>query len=57
MSYKNKYRITTGSGHNGVFPITVYWVELYKEGFLFGKRIKIKGFDSKSDAEEFMNMM
>lgn len=47
MAYKNKYRITTGSGYDGVFPITIYWVELYKEGFLFGK----------SDAEEFMNMM
>jgi hypothetical protein len=57
MAYKNKYRITIGGGYNGVFPITIYWVELYKEGFLFGKWIKIKGFDSKSRAKEFINMM
>jgi len=57
MAYKNKYRITNGSGYNGCRPITVYWVEIYKEGLIFGKWVRIKGFDSKDNAKQLIKTL
>lgn len=40
-----KYRITQGSGYNGCIPITVYWVQVRKQGYFSDKWENVKGFD------------
>lgn len=53
----DRYRITVGSGYNGCFPITVFWVEVREEGFFRDKWRRIKGFEDKSRAIELLTML
>ena len=47
-----RYRIIRGDAYNGCIPITVYWVQVYENGFLSGKWRNVKGFDTYSRAKE-----
>lgn len=53
------YRIIQGSGYNGCFPITVYWVQRrVRGGFIrVDKWINIKGFDSYQRAKELLDIL
>ena len=52
-----KYRIKIGEGYNGCEPITVYWVQVRKVGFLSDSWENIKGFESKQKAEKLLNFL
>ena len=41
-----RYRIIRGDAYNGCIPITVYWVQVYENGFLSGKWRNVKRFDT-----------
>lgn len=52
-----RYRIVTGSGYNGCFPITIYWVQVYKNAFWGGKWNNIKGFDTYEAANNLLQIL
>ncbi|WP_195372961.1 MULTISPECIES: hypothetical protein [Parabacteroides] len=52
-----RYRIIKGSGYNGCIPITVYWVQVYRESFWGGKYVSIKGFDTYTRAKELYDLL
>lgn len=41
-----KYRIVSRPGYNGCIPITIYWVQVRKDGMLSEKWDDVKGFDT-----------
>lgn len=51
-----RYRIIRGDAYNGCIPITVYWVQVYENGFLSGKWRNVKGFDTYSRAKELYDL-
>lgn len=55
---KPKYRITTKFPcYDGVFPVTGYFVQRLEEGFLRDRWVDIKGFGSRADAEQLLNIL
>ena len=52
-----RYRIVTGEGYDGCFPITVYWVQVREERFFGSKWRNVKGFDSRDRAEELLDIL
>ena len=40
-----RYRIVAKPGYNGCIPITIYWVQVRKDGLLSDKWENVKGFD------------
>ena len=52
-----RYRIKQGQGYNGCIPITVYWVQVLKEGFFSDKWENVKGFDTYSRARELLDLL
>ena len=52
-----RYRIIRGDAYNGCIPITVYWVQVYENGFLSGKWRNGKGFDTYSRAKELYDLL
>ena len=55
----NRYRIESDRGYyNGCIPITVYWVQVYAKLPVIGYRwVNIKGFDTRSRAEELLDIL
>lgn len=43
--------------YNGCIPIDVWIVQKYESGFLSGKWVNIKGFDTYKKAEELYNII
>ena len=43
--------------YNGCTPVTVYKVQKYVGGFLFGKWVNIKGYSDKKMAVELMSLL
>ena len=52
-----RYRIIQKPGYNGCIPITIYWVQVRKEGLFSDKWENIKGFDIYKRAEELLNYL
>ena len=44
---KNRYRLKIGQGYKGCEPITIYWVQVRKEGLFFDSWKNVKGFESR----------
>ena len=56
----NKYmklRIIPMEAYNGCIPVTVYMVQKYVGGSIFGKWVNIKGFQDKKKAVELMSLL
>ena len=51
------YRIISKPGYNGCIPITIYWVQVKKEGMLSDKWENIKGFYVYERAVALMNFL
>ena len=43
--------------YNGCNPVTVYMVQKYAEGYIYGKWVNIKGFQDKKKAVELMSLL
>lgn len=52
-----KLRITTMNAYDGCIPVTVFMVQKYVEGIVFGKWVNIKGFSDKKKAEALMSLL
>lgn len=54
-----RYRIKSDFGcHDGCIQITVYWVQVYAQMPVIGwKWVNIKGFDTRSRAEELLETL
>ncbi|MBB4043855.1 hypothetical protein [Bacteroides reticulotermitis] len=52
-----RYRIVQGSAYNGCFPITVWWVQVRKDGFFSDKWVNVKGFDTYQRALDLYNLL
>ena len=52
-----KLRITPMNAYDGCIPVTVYMVQKYVEGIVFGKWVNIKGFQDKKKAEALMSLL
>ena len=54
-----RYRIKPDTGcYDGCIPITVYWVQVYAQMPIIGwKWVNIKGFDTRSRAEELLGKL
>lgn len=52
-----RYRIVSRSGYNGCIPITIYWVQVYEDGFFSGEWHNVKGFDTYKRAKELLNFL
>ena len=52
-----KLRITTMNAYDGCIPVTVYMVQKYVGGSIFGKWVNIKGFSDKEKAVALMSML
>ena len=50
-------RIILMEVYNGCSPVTVYMVQKYVGGFLFGKWVNIKGYSDKKKAVELMSLL
>nr|DAK94911.1 MAG TPA: hypothetical protein [Caudoviricetes sp.] len=50
-------RIILMEVYNGCIPVTVYMVQKYVGGFLFGKWVNIKGYSDKKKAVELMSLL
>lgn len=50
-------RIILMEAYNGCIPVTVYMVQKYVGGFLFGKWVNIKGYSDKKKAVELMSLL
>lgn len=53
----SRYRIIQGNGYDGCIPITVYWVQVYREGFFGVKWVNVKGFDRYARAKELLDAL
>ena len=49
-------RIIPIEAYNGCIPVTVYMVQKYVGGCIFGKWVNIKGFQDKKKAVELMSL-
>ncbi len=52
-----RYRIIQRDAYNGCIPITIWWVQVYEDGFFSGKWKNIKGFDTCSRAKELYDLL
>ena len=52
-----RYRIHREQGYNGCFPITIYWVQVKKEGFFSDSWENIKGFEDCNKAEQLLELL
>lgn len=52
-----RYRIITGSAYSGCRPITVYWVQVRKDGFFCDTWENIKGFEDYKKAQELLDLL
>lgn len=43
--------------YDGCIPVTVYMVQRYDEGCIFGKLVNIKGFPDKKRAVALMSLL
>ena len=43
--------------YNGCIPMTVYMVQKYAEGYIYGNWVNIKGFQDKKKAEALMSLL
>ena len=50
-------RIIPTTAYDGCIPVTVYMVQKYVGGCIFGKWINIKGFSNKKKAVELMSLL
>ena len=53
-----KYRIKTKFPcYDGVFPVTGYFVQRLEEGFFRDKWVDVKGFGSRKEAEDLLEIL
>ena len=52
-----KLRIIQMEAYNGCIPVTVYMVQKYVGGCIFGKWVNIKGFQDKKKAGEWVSRL
>ena len=52
-----KLRITTMAAYEGYIPVTVYMVQKYVGGCIFGKWVNIKGFSDKKKAVALLSLL
>ena len=52
-----KLRIVPVDVYNGCIPVTVYMVQKYVGGSIFGKWVNIKGFSDKKKAVALMSRL
>ena len=52
-----KLRVIPMDAYDGCIPVTVYMVQKYVGGFIFGKWVNIKGFQDKKKAEALMSLL
>ena len=52
-----KLRVMPIEAYDGCIPVTVYMVQKYVEGFIFGKWVNIKGFSDKKKADALMSLL
>lgn len=52
-----KLRIIPTTAYDGCIPVTVYMVQKYVGGCIFGKWVNIKGFSDKKKAVELMSLL
>lgn len=53
-----KYRIKTKFPcYDGVFPVTGYFVQRLEEGFFRDKWVDVKGFGSREEAEDLLEIL
>ena len=52
-----KLRITPMDAYDGCIPVTVYVVQKYGGGIIFGKWVNIKGFQDKKKAVALMSRL
>ena len=45
------------NAYDGCIPVTVYMVQKYVGGSIFGKLVNIKGFSDKEKAEALMSLL
>ena len=50
-------RIIPMEVYDGCIPVTVYMVQKYVGGCIFGKRVNIKGCSDKKKAEALMSLL
>ena len=50
-------RIIPTTAYNGCIPVTVYMVQKYVGGCIFGKWVNIKGFQDKKKAVALMSLL
>ena len=50
-------RIIHKTAYDGCIPVTVYMVQKYVGGRIFGKWVNIKGFSDKEKAEALMSLL
>ena len=51
-----KLRIIPMDAYHGCIPVTVYMVQKYVGGIIFGKWVNIKGFQDKKKAVELISL-
>ena len=52
-----KLRITPMNAYDGCIPVTVYMVQKYVRGSIFGKWVNIKGFSDKKKAVALLSLL
>ena len=52
-----KLRIIHTTAYDGCIPVTVWVVQKYVEGCIFGKWVNIKGFQDKKKAVALMSLL
>ena len=52
-----KLKIIPMNAYDGCIPVTVYMVQKYVGGSIFGKWVNIKGFSDKKKAEALMSLL
>ena len=52
-----KLRIVTMEAYNGCIPVTVYMVQKYVGGCIFGKWVNIKGYSDRRKAVELIKLL
>lgn len=52
-----KLRIVPMEAYDGCIPVTVYMVQKYYEGFIFGRWVNIKGYSDRRKVAALMSML
>lgn len=53
----SRYRIIQGNAYDGCIPITVWWVQVRKNGVFSFKWENVKGFDTYNRAKELLEIL